>query len=478
MRSARTAASVLLLALAVAACGSSSTSSEPDGGTLPSGGGSGDSTPSPTEPSEATVATSEPTSAAATTTASPSTTVARPTADRVPLCADVDRLVSEEVGTESIDLPDDVVQAIVDWGQANPDRFGGFWIDREAAGVLVVGTTGDVDAIRAELLALATADGATIADSGLAFDVMPTKINEVDVQRTMDIAIAAVETSGYELGGAGWGVLTQRVELFVIDPTEQTLVDLLDVADPQLTCVEGPLVDPDRRIWMPGDELDAIPDTADVTSLDDDQEVICNGRRYRLGDLRSAQNLADLGRPDIEEALDAFLPQVGQAGLWDADDWLLVSEDDERLTLFGVRDGGVFLIGLERIPTGWTFGGSSSGGGCDVLEWPLPEGLGGVEWQFESDPPPADATSFTVLATEMACASGRQLGDQLLGPDVVESDDAIRITFAAIPLSGGADCPTNPPTAVTIELDEPVGDRSIVDGRALDASLFDVLPDR
>ncbi|MEO7398504.1 MAG: hypothetical protein ABIW84_08070 [Ilumatobacteraceae bacterium] len=49
----------------------------------------------------------------------------------------------------------------------------------------------------------------------------------------------------------------------------------------------------------------------------------------------------------------------------------------------------------------------------------------------------------------------------------METDDAVRIVFAAIPLTGGQTCPGNPSTPVTITLQQPLGDRSLLDGLSI-----------
>ncbi|MEM9748102.1 MAG: hypothetical protein AAF945_15500 [Actinomycetota bacterium] len=228
-----------------------------------------------------------------------------------------------------------------------------------------------------------------------------------------------------------------------------------------------------------GDELDVIPASADLESFDDDRTVTCERREFRLGDLRSAQPLVALGRADLEHALTDLAPDVvTEIGVLDPADWILVSEDEQRVVLVRPAPEGTGheITTLRPDVDGWTLGTWGGVGDC-TLEVALPDGLGEVEWAFEGGPPSADATSFTVLATEVDCASGRELGDQLLGPQVVESDEEIRIAFAAIPVGGAVECPGNPPTAAAIELAAPVGDRSIVDGRILGASLADVLPD-
>ena len=48
---------------------------------------------------------------------------------------------------------------------------------------------------------------------------------------------------------------------------------------------------------------------------------------------------------------------------------------------------------------------------------------------------------------------------------MVETDTAVLVAFAAIPVSAGVvTCPGNPSTPVTIELSKPLGRRTIYDG--------------
>ena len=47
---------------------------------------------------------------------------------------------------------------------------------------------------------------------------------------------------------------------------------------------------------------------------------------------------------------------------------------------------------------------------------------------------------------------------------MIETDEAVLVAFAVVPVAGSARCPGNPSTAVTIELSEPLGERWIYDG--------------
>jgi hypothetical protein len=80
-----------------------------------------------------------------------------------------------------------------------------------------------------------------------------------------------------------------------------------------------------------------------------------------------------------------------------------------------------------------------------------------------------------VLVTEHACADGEPVGDRLVGPEVVMTDTEVKIAFAATPQSGFFTCPANMPQAEVVELPEPLGDRTVVDGYDLGISLAEFL---
>ena len=47
---------------------------------------------------------------------------------------------------------------------------------------------------------------------------------------------------------------------------------------------------------------------------------------------------------------------------------------------------------------------------------------------------------------------------------MIETDDAVLVAFAVIPIAGMATCPGNPSTSATVELSEPLGQRWVYDG--------------
>lgn len=47
---------------------------------------------------------------------------------------------------------------------------------------------------------------------------------------------------------------------------------------------------------------------------------------------------------------------------------------------------------------------------------------------------------------------------------MVESEEAVTVYFSSEPVRGGASCRGNPEASYTLELDEPLGDRVLLDG--------------
>lgn len=101
---------------------------------------------------------------------------------------------------------------------------------------------------------------------------------------------------------------------------------------------------------------------------------------------------------------------------------------------------------------------------CGCAGMPVDEG-GAATWALvpDADIGP-ETTEFTAMVTERACASGQSSADRIIGPDIDVTGDAVIVTFRVRPLPGAQECPSNPPTSVSVRLTEPLGDRSLLDG--------------
>ena len=157
--------------------------------------------------------------------------------------------------------------------------------------------------------------------------------------------------------------------------------------------------------------------------------------------------------PDID-----FLPDHG---------WTLVGTDATEAEFVTVTDGdpGMLNVLLERGEAGWKVSGW---GQCRPARM-LPDGLGSADWWLPpGQPAPGpDTRTFEALVMERACASGRPADGRIVGPDVVGVNDVVLVTFAVRPLEGGQNCPSNPASRVTVDLGEPLGNRTLRDGGTL-----------
>ena len=143
---------------------------------------------------------------------------------------------------------------------------------------------------------------------------------------------------------------------------------------------------------------------------------------------------------------------------------MVISIDDDRATFAALAGDGFGVAGVERQGGKWIFAGEASGRPCEPAV-PLPAGLAEVEVLLDLDLMPGAAdTTIDVLVTERGCAGGREMGEALRGPQVIETNNAVLVAFAVVPVAGMATCPDNPSTSVTIELSDPLGQRWVYDG--------------
>lgn len=103
---------------------------------------------------------------------------------------------------------------------------------------------------------------------------------------------------------------------------------------------------------------------------------------------------------------------------------------------------------------------------CEVLAPLTPAGP--ALWFLPPDAEiDVDTTSFTALVMEVNCASGQSSEGRIVGPEISYDADQVVVTFAVRPLPGTAQaCPSNPAAAVKVTLNEPLGDRRLIDGGA------------
>lgn len=392
-----------------------------------------------------------------------------PDGGRLVDCADIRPLESQVQGSlgSRENLDDDASNVILTYRMEHLDTSGGVFIDRANGGAVVLLFTNDPDPHREALLARAPSpddisgiiprppivDPRPLGErDDLGIDVLRVRFSEVQLLATMNNLSRRI----FDLGVSSFGLdtLRNRIMIDFVDPSPGALAAVRRLVPTAATCISV-----FRSPEPPEGPLDVIPD------LDsEDPLVTCSGLPpVRYSRLLAAPSIDDVDHPAVD-ALRAEIDSNAGEPFPDGD-WLVLALRRTYATFITRGDDPFATASFERRGRSWVLAGFSSGsGGCRTTV-ALPPGLGEVDVRLDptSLPSPED-TSIDLLVTERACANGREMGDALLDPEVVETDDAVLVAFAVIPVFGGASCPGNPSTAVTIELTRPLGDRVLLDG--------------
>ena len=386
-------------------------------------------------------------------------------------CDDVPRLGSRFEGKLSArQNPDrDVRSALSAYGREHPETYAGQWIDRDSGGVLMMGFTDDPENHRAAILARRPSpdddpdgdwsqpmpDRRPLGErDDVVIDVVQVRFSEAELLAMARRVSRAISGRDFGLFGSGIYISRQRVSLDLVNPPEGALEEIADlVPDPSAVCVEVT-----RTPQPPSGPLDVIPDL-DV----EDPLVSCPGTpAVRYSQMIDPPSIDEVDHPAVD-VLRAELDAPGGEPL-PRGRWVVISIDDDSATFAALSEYSFGVAGVERRGDRWIFAGEASGRPCEPVV-PLPPGLAHVDVLLDIDsmPDPAD-TSVDLLVSEQGCSSGRDMGDALRGPQVVETDDAVVVAFAVVPIAGMATCPGNPWTSVTIDLSEPLGGRWIFNG--------------
>lgn len=222
------------------------------------------------------------------------------------------------------------------------------------------------------------------------------------------------------------------------------------------------------------DDLDAALDELVASGPAPAIELTCGPVRFDGDPARVDDAIANLAPLDEEAvaALEAMAdgPAGAEGGsLIDGNEWSIASRTDDELVLFGRSNGGgpawsesgfAYITFTPNGGDGW---GPSGFGGCDLsVEAP---GLGPASVSLDPDrEPDPDSTELPILINERACASGQAPVDREIVPVVTETATTIEVVVLVAPVKGGAECPGNPWHPITVTLDAPVGDRTVLDG--------------
>ncbi|MFN2588718.1 MAG: hypothetical protein ABR613_11455 [Actinomycetota bacterium] len=187
----------------------------------------------------------------------------------------------------------------------------------------------------------------------------------------------------------------------------------------------------------------------------------CGGARFSIERLESPIPDEEIPQ-DAWDALDKEAARLQpDLGLTGRDDWGAVRYSRSQVTFLTEKPSRRFPYSsftLERARGDWSFAGAGDCRPSAVAR----DGKDAAEWRVVVEPGESD-DELRLSASEMNCSSGRKLAPEDFEPRVVYEPDRILIALLTEPPEGAQTCIGNPWTRLTLELDEPVGDRDIYD---------------
>jgi len=174
--------------------------------------------------------------------------------------------------------------------------------------------------------------------------------------------------------------------------------------------------------------------------------------------LEPLATLAESDRITVTEALMA-------SGAYEGRDWQIVS-DDEDLVLFGSPTDSNFPYGHATFNRSDGAPTLKVANNCNLIF--SAEGLNIASFRLDPEKmlDPA-SSSVPILFTEKACAGGGALSGRAVAPSVHETADRIEITVFIEAHEGPQTCPSNGEVGWVVELESPVGQRSIADASVI-----------
>ncbi len=223
-------------------------------------------------------------------------------------------------------------------------------------------------------------------------------------------------------------------------------------------------------------DVDGSLDGSGGRGTADGDGLVCGDASFEEGELTTMPSLDTL--PD--EVL-AAVDDLGEPAVDTSLDWRVAAADDEEVVLIREFDpdepaaaGGdthgtarlAPITGAPNIPDGtWFVWGGST---CSPR---LSDGAGDDQADVRlAETPSASDTELTLLVMERRCASGRSAEGRIDLDELTLTEDEVRVRVSVRPPPGDAqECPGNPWTPFTIELGEPLGDRTVVDANLVPA---------
>ena len=146
-------------------------------------------------------------------------------------------------------------------------------------------------------------------------------------------------------------------------------------------------------------------------------------------------------------------------------EWRVLRRDDKSLTIGlgrwtdqGPAGQGTNILRLEREGNTWRAAGWGECRLSPVLK------ANHSRAEVTGYQGGAESTRIAIQVNERECTSGRDPDRFLHEPYVVETDDSVTIYWTSEPPRDSQTCPGNPSVDRVVELEEPLGTRTVLDG--------------
>jgi hypothetical protein len=202
-------------------------------------------------------------------------------------------------------------------------------------------------------------------------------------------------------------------------------------------------------------------------SLTDNTRVTCGGQMtFPASGLDAPLGAEKASGPEFDALRAAFALYAGpfpEAPDWS---WRLAGRDDSGATFMAKPEGfGAsewISIELAASPGGW----HPTGIGVCLPHVVLSAEFGPATWGLDLafPPPEAASTELHVLVSERACHGFEPATGRMSAPAIVYTPESVTVTIGVRPLGGASTCPKPPGTPTLIQLAEPLGDRTLLDG--------------
>jgi hypothetical protein len=219
--------------------------------------------------------------------------------------------------------------------------------------------------------------------------------------------------------------------------------------------------------------------TIDLDEVEGDEprvdiQLVCAGGPFSPAALKSEDGLPDGIETEDSPAADALrqlLADIEGTSGRDVPDrsWreLTVVTTDDGRTIYEFANGSppdLWVATVQELGDGGRWQGEFVEP-CTPAPY-LDDALVAWWWPADDAELDADTNEVDVLVQESSCDSGRGPDGRVTEPQITYGADVVVVTFGVTPREedGVFTCQTHPPAEVTIVLDEPLGDRALVDG--------------